>query len=203
MKGITTIILAGGESKRMGKDKAFLTLNGKTFLRLILETVDTFSNQIIISGNKDKNVYLKETYKLKNKPVVVKDIDPFKGPLNGIRSCSDFIEEEIVFIATCDTPIIKKEAIFFLYKNLKNHQCVIPVINGKFQPMNTFYRKEAVEKSKEMYDKGIDSMFKWITFLDSVYVDETLLKEYDRDLITFRSINTPEEYQKLLEKFEV
>ncbi|HHG74860.1 MAG TPA: molybdenum cofactor guanylyltransferase, partial [Persephonella sp.] len=55
---ISAVLLAGGQSKRMGKDKAFLQLNGKTFLRIIAEKLSIYCDQIIVSGNKEKKLYL-------------------------------------------------------------------------------------------------------------------------------------------------
>jgi len=201
MKNITAVVLAGGESKRMGRDKAFLTFRGKTFLRHILETVSSFADQIIVSANKEPDIYKKEAEGISIS--IVKDINPFKGPLNAVASCSDYIENDTVFIATCDTPLIKIQAVNFLYENLKGHDCVIPVINGKFQPMNTFYTKKAVLKAKKLYKEGINSMFKWIKTLDTVFLDEKQLKLYDKDLVSFKSINTPSDYHAFLKNYEV
>jgi molybdopterin-guanine dinucleotide biosynthesis protein A len=198
MKRITTVVLAGGQSKRMGKDKAFLEWNGKSFLRHILEQVDTFSNQIIISGNKEKNLYLKEAEHIKNEPVVVKDIAPYSGPLNGIASCCEFIKNETVFIATCDTPVIKENVVYFFLENIGVSQGVVPIINGKFQPLNTIYKKEAIKKAKVLYEKGVKSLFRWIKEINVKYIDESQLKNYDPKLLMFKSINTPSDYLEFL-----
>ncbi len=200
MKDITTIILAGGESKRMGQDKAFLLWEGKTFIRHILESVDTFSSQIIISGNKPPNIYLKEAENLKNIPLVIKDITPFSGPLNGIVSCSSFIEREIVFLSTCDTPYLNIQALEYLYNSLEGYETVIPVIGEKFQPLNTFYTKEAVKKAYRMYSQGVRSLFQWIKSLKVKYIPDKDLKKFDPNLRTFTSINTPRDYENFIKE---
>ncbi len=198
MKRITTVVLAGGQSKRMGKDKAFLEWNGKSFLQHILEQVDTFSSQIIISGNKEKDLYLKEAKHIKNKPVVVKDIDPYSGPLNGIVSCYEFIKNETVFIATCDTPVIKEDVVYFFLENIGDFQGIVPTINGKFQPLNTIYKKEAIKNAKVLYKKGVKSLFRWIKDINVKYINESQLKIYDPELLMFKSINTPSDYLEFL-----
>ncbi len=198
MKSITSIILAGGESKRMGKDKAFLNWKGKTFLRHILEKVSVFSDEIILSVNKNEEIYENQIKDIDVPVKIVKDLNPYSGPLNGIHSCSDFVEYNNVFISTCDTPDIKISAIEYLFENLKGYDGVIPVINGKFQPFNTFYKKEAVLKTSRLYEEGIRSIFRWIKTLNVRYIEDRDLRKYDSSLSTFTSINTPEEYKKFL-----
>ncbi|NPA58041.1 MAG: NTP transferase domain-containing protein, partial [Aquificae bacterium] len=57
---LSAILLAGGRSSRMGRDKAFLELNGKTFLRIIGEKLSKHCGEIIVSGNREKEVYLSQ-----------------------------------------------------------------------------------------------------------------------------------------------
>ncbi len=202
MKNVTTIILAGGQSKRMGRDKAFLKWKGKTFLRHILEFCDSVSNQIIISGNKNPEIYLKEAVNLKNNPTVIKDIEPYSGPLNGIISCLNKIEHSNVFIATCDTPALNKKIFSYLYNSLQEYHCVVPVIEGKFQPFNTFYTKEAIKIGANLYKKGIRSIYKWIENLNKKYISDIELKKIDEKLLMFKSINTQEEYVNFINTYQ-
>ncbi|WP_457640945.1 molybdenum cofactor guanylyltransferase [Persephonella sp.] len=194
----TGIVLAGGESKRMGKDKAFLKLKGKTFLRHVLETLDKHCDQIIISGNKEKDLYLQETKGLKSEIIFVKDIKPYEGPLNGIVSCLEYIKSNDVFIATCDTPLLKSELIPFLKRELNGFDAVIPVINGKFQPLNTVYKKSAIIKGKEAFhEKGTKSLYKWIELLKYKRIFEDKLLSIDPDMFSYMSVNTPEIFEKV------
>lgn len=203
MKNITTIILAGGESKRMGKDKAFLLWKNKTFLRHILEKVSLFSDEIIVSANKEKSLYEPQLEGINIPTKIVKDKNPYSGPLNGIVSCLDFISHENVFIATCDTPDINLNVVKFLFENISSYDAVIPVIKSKFQPLNTFYKKDAISLGKTLYEKNVKSLFKWISHLNVKYISDAELSKYDPELSTFKSINTPEEYRKFLSQKEL
>jgi len=198
---ITSIVLAGGRSKRMGRDKAFLTYKNKTFLRNILETLDKISSQIIISINKDKSLYLNEIKELKNEIVFIKDLDEYAGPLNAVVSCYPYVKSEYVFLSTCDTPILNLDLINFLKEEMerdKDIECIIPVVNGKYQPLNTFYRKSALKKAEEVYKMGNDSLFSWIDRLNKKYISDKELSKFDKDLKTYFSVNTPDLYKKLI-----
>jgi molybdopterin-guanine dinucleotide biosynthesis protein A len=195
---IDCIILAGGQSKRMGRDKAFLPFKNKTFLRNILESLDGFCLRFIIVVNKDFSLYKKEVENLKSKVIFVKDIDPYSGPLNGIVSASNYVSTDKIFIGTCDTPILNLDLLKNLYKEIDDFEAVIPEIDGKLQPLNTFYKKDSLKKAEELYIKGKKSLMSWLDNLNYKTINKEYIKKYDENLLTYKSINTPESYQWLL-----
>lgn len=195
---ISCVVLAGGQSKRMGKDKAFLKIGDKTFLRKILESLSKKCDEIIIVGNKDKELYLKEAQTV-NKPVkFTSDIYPYQGPLNGIISALHLINHEKTFISTCDTPLIKPEVVEFLQREIDGFDAVIPVVRNKFQPLNALYRTESLQKAKQLFHKGERSLFSFIKSLNVKFIDQNKIEKVDPQLYSYWSINTPEDYQKLL-----
>ena len=199
---LSSIILAGGKSSRMGRDKAFLPFKGKPFLRHILETLAPVSSEIIIVANKDKSLYEPLWQDLNVKVKFLTDKAPYEGPLNGIATASKAVSNEKVFIATCDTPIIKPEVINFLLTKLTGYEGVIPVVNQKFQPLNTVYTKQAINKAQSIFERGEKSLMAWIKKLNVLSIEEKDILLYDPKLITYRSLNTPEDYQKFVLEFE-
>ena len=199
---ITAVLLAGGQSKRMGRDKAFLKYRGETFLRIILKEIQDYVDEIILSINKPEDLY-RDEIKFLNKPVkFVKDNDRFGGPLNAVVSCANEIETDSFFLLTCDTPLFKGELIPYFQSNIGNYDCIIPVINGKYQPINTIYKKYTLEVAKDTYfNQRKNSLFDWINRLNVKYVDEEEIKNIDKRLGSYFSVNNPKQYQKLFEKF--
>ncbi len=199
---ITAVLLAGGQSKRMGKDKPFLKYKGNTFLKTILKEIQDFVDEIILSINKPEDLYRDEITFL-NKPVkFVKDIDKFGGPLNAVVSCANEIKTDNFFLLTCDTPLFKGNIIPYFQSILEDYDCILPVINGKYQPINTIYKKNTLEIAKDIYfNQRKNSLFAWINKLNVKYVYEEEIKIIDKALGSYFSVNTPEQYQKLLEKF--
>jgi len=193
---ISAILLAGGQSKRMGKDKAFLQLDGKTFLRIIAEKLSAYCEQIIVSGNREKEEYLSQLYGIKSQIDFVKDVNPYTGPLNGIISCRKKIKNELVFISTCDTPFLQEDIIPYLYKRIDNFDAVIPEINKKKQFLNTIYKRSAVDIGEQLYKKGVRSLYQWVNDLKTVQISEKDIKQADKNLLSYWSINRPEEYER-------
>lgn len=194
---ISAILLAGGQSKRMGKDKAFLKLNGKTFLRIIAEKLSEYCDQIIVSGNKDKEEYLSYLDGIKSQIDFVRDIHPYAGPLNGIISCREKIKNDLVFISTCDTPLLNKEIIPFLCKKIDGFDAVIPVTSGKKQFLNTIYKKSAIETGEKLYQEGVRSLHRWVSNLKILEISEKEIKQVDKNLFSYWSINRPEDYERI------
>ena len=200
--GTTAVLLAGGQSKRMGKDKAFLKYKNKTFLRLILEEIEDYVDEIILSINKDENLYKDEIKGINKDIIFVKDIDSYAGPLNAVVSCADKIKQDKFFLLTCDTPLFKGELIPYFNSLIENYDCIIPIINGKYQPINTIYKRETLEIAKNLYfDEKKDALFSWINRLNVKYVNEGEIKEVDKILGSYFSINTPKQYERLLNIF--
>ncbi len=195
---ISCIVLAGGQSKRMGKDKAFLEIKGKSFLKNVLESVSQYCFQIVIVGNKEKDLYLREARGISSEVEFKKDIYPYEGPLNGIISALDSIKGDIVFIATCDTPLLISNIIPYLESKLDGFDAVIPVIKGKFQPLNTIYKREALERAVDLFKKGERSLFSFIKSINTLYLSHNEVKKVDPELQSYWSINTPVEYEKLV-----
>lgn len=92
-------ILAGGESRRMGQNKALLDINGSSLIEVIAEQLSDFE-EVVIVGNK-------ETYNHLNYRVI-EDIIPSKGPLSGIHTALKDADDNC-FICSCDSPSISEE----------------------------------------------------------------------------------------------
>ena len=104
-------ILAGGQSKRMGKDKLFLELNNKKLIEHTLDKVKKYLKKIIIITNQDNEFFSK------NNLITVKDcIEGQLGPLVGILTAMKWAKENLTqcsWIATfpCDTPFFPESVI--------------------------------------------------------------------------------------------
>lgn len=196
MNNLSCILLAGGQSKRMGKDKAFLDYKGKPFILVIVEKLFKKCDEIVVVVNKDKTIYEEVLKDFLSKIKIVKDKNPYDGPLNGIVSAYQWLNNDKIFIATVDTPLLE-ERLIDLYKDLiKEYDCVIPDIDGKLQPLNTIYTKKALEKAISVY-KEKKSLMAWIESLNCLKISKEYIEKFDKNLGSYFSVNTPENYEKL------
>ena len=99
-------------------------------------------------------------------------------------------------MATVDTPLLNPELIDFYKEKISDYDCILPVINGKYQPLNTLYKKDALEKAKEVYNSS-KSLMSWIDKLNCLKLYEDEISKIDKNLFSYWSINTKDEYERL------
>lgn len=189
MKERTAIILAGGQSSRMGTNKALLDLGGMTVIEQIVQECQKVTDDILIVTNTF------EDYEFLNIPMVA-DKQKGRGPLAGIQAGLSAVETDDNLIVACDMPFVSSEIAKELLEDLNEYDAVIPKINDQLHPLFAAYRKsclEAVNRSLE------DDQLRIRHFLDQVHVKiktEMDLSNYLK--MAFFNMNNPQEYEKAI-----
>jgi len=133
----TGIILAGGKNSRMGQDKGFLMLSGKTFTQHIIEALEPVVGTImIVSDNSDY-----DDFKLKR----VVDIMEDSGPLAGVYTGLYHSETENNIVLSCDVPLVKTAVLNKLIEGFETEKDVIQIeCEGKSMPLIALYKKQCM-----------------------------------------------------------
>lgn len=146
----TAIVMAGGESKRMGTNKSMLLINGQPLIESICEQLCDSFDEILISANQvDKFGFL--GYK------VVPDKVPEQGPLMGIASALEVSTNEYNFVVACDIPKINLNFMNrMLTEAFASHaDIVIPVTDQeKYEPLFAIYSKRIIEAIYKTLSSG-------------------------------------------------
>jgi len=181
--GITGIVLAGGESSRMGTDKSFVVYRGKYLIEHVIGVLQNHCETVLISANSARY----SQFGLKTVPDRYKNC----GPAGGIFSA--LVESETVnnLVVGCDMPFISPELIALLLENAGNSDCVIPVHGGKTEPVVALYRKSALPEIEKCLVEGIFKLHRIIDLLDSKRIDVSTLLEKNPAL--FRNFNSPDD----------
>ena len=145
---VTAIILAGGESSRMGIDKGMLSINGQTMLEHICKQLrGTFSQILISAGDAEKYGFAGFE--------VVRDEVPGQGPLMGIASALEASANEINFVVACDIPYIEMSCVRKMLTEARGADIVVPTTDDrKYEPLFAVYRKSALDAIKRTLRKG-------------------------------------------------
>ena len=135
--GVPSIILAGGKSKRMGKDKATLFLNEKTWIENIIEALNSANCiPITISVNSKLDIEKLEKYIQHNNIEWVIDNSNFDGMKGGLITSLEYASKkgwEVVQLVSCDVPQIDSK-LFHLFEEIwqaGNYDIVVPSIRDK------------------------------------------------------------------------
>ncbi len=135
VENATAFILAGGKSSRMGADKAFLELEGRTLLDRALELAGTVTKQVKVVGDKTRFAPY---------GIVVEDIYAERGPLGGIHAALMSSATDFNLMLAVDLPFIGSEFLAYLLSEALHSDAVVTVARtgGGFQPLCAVYRKE-------------------------------------------------------------
>ena len=131
---ITGIVLAGGESSRMGTDKGLMKLKQKPFVKHIIDAIQPLvNNVIIISNSTEYDQFGLRTYK---------DIIKRSGPLAGLHTGLYYSKTDYNLFVSCDVPLIKTKVLEQLINAIEEEYDVIQLKAGeKTMPLVAIYRK--------------------------------------------------------------
>ena len=190
---IVGAILAGGQSKRMGKDKLFLELNNKKLIEHTIDKVKKYFKKVIIITNQDNEFFTK------NNLITVKDcIDGQLGPLVGILSAMKWAKENLkqcswVASFPCDTPFFPESIIKIFIEESKKKESSIFCANSHGRKHNIFglWSIDLYDKLKDdLINKKIRKVQDW-TAKNKIKNLEFKFEEYD----PFFNINTKEDLE--------
>jgi len=188
---VTAIILAGGKSRRMGTNKAFLRLGDTSLIENQVKKLCGIFDEIIISAN-DYALY--ERFKLP----VVHDIFPGrKGPLAGICSCLKHASYPYAFVIACDMPNINENLILFLQNQIEeNYDIIVPKTSRGPEPLHAFYSKNCIPVMEECLKKDDLRLVDFLSMVRARYVTEVEFAVINNSARAFINLNTLEEYKK-------
>ncbi len=194
---ISVAVLAGGESKRMGQDKAFLKVGRQPVVERVLAKVRALSDDVFISTNSPEKY---QKFGLST----VTDIYPNKAALGGIYSAIYAAQHHHVLVVACDMPFLNVELLQYLIKLAPSADVVAPLIEPP-QPetMHAVYSKNCLPAIEPRLQTN---RLRIIGFFDEVsvrYVTRAEVAQFDPHFYSFINMNTPEEWanvQKLAGK---
>lgn len=185
--GVSAVILAGGESRRMGSDKSLLPWHGGRFIEHIHRLLDELFDEVIIVTNSPG---LYDSIPCRKEP----DIYYKQGSLAGIHSGLCHARNERIFVVACDMPFLSEEVIRALCACDRQAEVVIPRSEWGLEPLHACYAKSCLPAIEAVLDAGKKRI---VGFFPEVRVVEVAAAEFqkiDPEGLSFRNINTPEEY---------
>ncbi|MFL6303098.1 MAG: molybdenum cofactor guanylyltransferase [Candidatus Sulfotelmatobacter sp.] len=182
----TAFILAGGNSTRMGTDKACVMLEGRTLLARALEVCRTVTSDVRIVGDRKKFAPFAP---------VVEDVFPGCGPLAGIHAALRASQTDWNVVLAVDLPFVSPALLLFLVAQARESRAMVtvPRAGEGWQPLSAIYRRAFADAAETALRAGrykIDALF-----------DESLIRPVGEEDLrragfspeVFRNLNTPKE----------
>jgi len=187
----TLAIIAGGQSRRMGRDKAFIELGGMSLIeRVIQRSADLGQAETILVANKPAD------YAHLGLPMH-RDALPDKGSLGGIYTALLKATSPAVLVLACDMPFVNAGLLRFMIAQMDAvTDIVVPRVDGYPQALHAIYQKTCIAPIRAQLDAN---QLKIIRFYDQMrlrYLDEADYAEFDAGSRSFANLNTPAELEQ-------
>ena len=178
---LTVQIMAGGESRRMGRDKALVSLGGKTLLERAIETWGGWGKELFLSvgGEERGKLAPAGTY-----PVF--DRFPACGPLGGLHGGLAECRTEFLLLCAIDTPFLTREHAQRLLDAIGTADACVYAVEGKAKPLFGLYRKSCLSVAQTMLVQGELSIDRLLEMLHTVVLEA-------EEPEAFHSLDTPDE----------
>ena len=182
-------ILAGGQSRRMGRDKSQLTLENQTFTERITQTLLEVTDSVTIVGSRETN----------SPYASVPDVYPSWGALGGLHGALAACRSEWAIVVACDLPCVTAELFHYLASFRDGHEAVVPLQpEGRPQPLSSLYRVEpCLERATELIEAGRRRPLDLLELVNTRWVPFSEVRNLAQAEKFFVNINTPDDYDAL------
>ncbi len=183
-------VLAGGRGKRLGMNKALLSINGGMVLDRIISILrNIFPSILLVAQDEGSPLAGMAGPQVR----VVADIIAGKGPLVGIYTALENSPAPYVFVMACDMPYPSPPLIRCLLAKAPGREAVVPRRGEYIEPLFAVYSRDIVGMIRARIEEGRLKIHELIQELDVVYVEEEEIAAYDPGFRSFFNINTPED----------
>jgi molybdopterin-guanine dinucleotide biosynthesis protein A len=185
---VAAFVLAGGKSTRMGSDKAFVMLEGRTLLARALELAHTVSDNVRIVGSAEKFAAFAP---------VVEDVFRECGPLGGIHAALRASSAELNLMLAVDVPFVPAALLRYLMERARSSDAVatVPRAGGGWQPLCAVYRREFGEGAEKALGGGRYRIDALLAGADVQAIGEEELGRAGFAAGMFCNLNTKEELE--------
>jgi molybdopterin-guanine dinucleotide biosynthesis protein A len=192
---ITSIILAGGRSSRLGREKHTEVIAGESLLKRAAGRLKHLSQEILIVVSQRQARSSRSLYTYPETRTVV-DLYPGKGSVGGIFTGLVHSSNFLNLVVACDMPFLNLDLLKYMIDSAKGFDVVIPRVDDQLEPLHAIYSRNCLKPMENQIKQG---NLKIRGFFDSVkvkYVDKDELDKLDPEHLSFFNINTEAELEK-------
>jgi molybdopterin-guanine dinucleotide biosynthesis protein A len=187
---LTLIIQAGGESRRMGEDKALKKFLGEPLVQRLVKRLQPLRQEIAIIA-RDPSAYA-----FLNLPVYT-DVQPGAGPLGGLLTAMSVADTPFVAVIACDMPFVNTELLIYQWSLIQERgiDVVIPIYDDELQPFQAVYRvKTCLPTVKEAIEKD-GKVLSWLDEMVTYRISPAEMRTFASFCMAFLDLDTPDDFR--------
>lgn len=186
IENVTGIVLAGGSSRRMGFDKALLPWQGRTLLQSVVDRLAGVFQRVLVVGPPRAQL---ATSGITHVP----DLLAGDGAIVGIHAGLAAAKDPRIFVMACDACYPSEALIRFLVGHDPTAAWVCPRTAQGLEPLFAVYSRACLQPFEELVARGKRRITLLAGLVETVYVEESLLRRHDPELRSLVNLNTPED----------
>ena len=196
---LSCIILIGGKSLRLGRDKALEQLGANNLTERVLQTVSSFKTEIILVENskvshRQFNNFPKLRY--------TTDVYPGKGPLGGVYTGLIDSNTSYNLVVACDMPLLNVGLLHYMVEQAPGFDMVIPRTGNYVEPLHAVYSKRCLGAMKKLIERNVLQINRLLPSLNIRYIEPEEIDRFDSRHLSFININTEADLKKAKELLE-
>jgi len=191
MMSCAGILLAGGQSRRMGQDKALLPFGTEALAERLYRVLEATCSEVVVIRDPQKGFPVAGAR-------VVGDRYPDRGPLEGIATGLEQVQAERAVVVACDMPFVGRDVLTFLQAFDPEASLVIPRTERGLEPLLAVYARHLLPELRRLLDAGERRIRAIAEGLSYRELPMSLLADIDPDGRAFWNLNHPEAYQAAL-----
>ena len=187
------VVLAGGLSRRLGRDKAVEPVGGEPMISRVISRLSKVSDQTVVVVNEPERA---ELLPLPESAKAAVDAYPGKGSLGGIFTGLTAAGGSWAFVVSCDMPFLNTSLLSHMLSLRDGYDVVAPVVDGRPEPTHALYSRVCLPHIQRRLEAD---ELKIIGFFDDVtvrYVSEAELDLLDPERLSFFNVNTQEDLDR-------
>jgi molybdopterin-guanine dinucleotide biosynthesis protein A len=186
------IILAGGLSTRLGRDKASELLLGHSLLQRVIDRLDGLVDEYVVVMAQSQTLPSLEV----SRPLrTVEDAYPHVGPLGGVYSGLSAMAEARAITVACDMPLLQPALISELLRLLPGHDAVVP-LNPRPEPLCAAYSVTCLPAILGRINEGSYRVTGFFEAIDVLYLEPEIWRPFDPQGLSFLNVNREEDLRR-------
>jgi molybdopterin-guanine dinucleotide biosynthesis protein A len=192
MEPASAIILAGGQSRRMGREKALIDYNGQPIIAHVIDTLRDLSDDVIVVSNRSET-YAAAVGSARSVP----DYDPPSGPLGGIYTGLSAAKNDLAIVVACDMPFLNRSLLRYLIDRAEQVDAVVMQLDGEYEPLHAVYRRTCLPSIQDHLLKGDRRVISFFDDIQLLTIPADEWRVIDPAGQSIANLNTPEDLQQL------
>jgi molybdopterin-guanine dinucleotide biosynthesis protein A len=190
---ITGVILAGGMSTRLGRNKALEPLAGQPLIGRVLTLLSSLTDESVVVVNDEHRA---AELPLPTDALVAVDVYPDSGSLGGIFTGLQAANGEWALVVACDMPFLNPSLLSRMLELSDGYDVVVPILDGRPEPTHALYSKVCIPHMEERLQQGKLKITGFYEHVRVRYITESEVDRLDPGRLSFFNVNTQDDLDR-------